>query len=736
MLSHHENLVHHFRRSLMSEPRHLTDVDACVDHILAELGNEIVLGLPLGLGKPPQLVNALYRRAKADPGIRLTILTALSLQVPSAGSGLQKALLQPFFDRIFGSYPGLDYMCDIQRGCVPVNIDVHEFFFKSGEMLGNDYAQRRYISTNYTHAPRDIQSHGVNLVAQLIAHRRRDGRDEYSLSCNPEVSLDMLPIIESRRAAGERILAVGQIHPDLPFMVNDALVEASHFDILLDSPSLATTLFAPPHQPVSTVDHMIGLHASALIRDGSTLQVGIGSLGDAIVHALEMRHQDNPAWNQLVDELGMHDKFGTALSEVGDAGRFGLGLHGSSEMFVPGFARLMQAGILKRKVYDNLGLQTVVRKYRRDDRVDEALFDQLLAERVITDPLSAQDVDVLVRYGIFRAGTRLQDDVIVTPGGQRLDPDIADPRARRRLLEACLGDRLRGGVVMQGGFFVGSHDFYAYLRDLDDEARSAINMTAISVVNALYGNEALKRAQREDARFINTVFMVHLLGSATSDGLDTGQVVSGVGGQYNFVAQAHELQCARSVLMVKSTRTKGDVTQSNIVFKYGHVTIPRHLRDIYVSEYGIADVRGRPDEQVIAALLNIADSRFQPELLEQARAAGKLAKDYEIPEPFRYNTPERLEAVAKPWRARGWFKTFPAGTDFTPDELRLAKALKAVAVRAAQPSTLPGTLWRMRKGGMPDTDLDRLLARVGLAAPATLRDRIARQYLLEELVRK
>ena len=58
--------------------------------------------------------------------------------------------------------------------------------------------------------------------------------------------------------------------------------------------------------------------------------------------------------------------------------------------------------------------------------------------------------------------------------------------------------------------------------------------------------------------------MVTLLGAAVSDALANGQVVSGVGGQYNFVAMAHALAGARSILCVRATRTHLGRTTSNI----------------------------------------------------------------------------------------------------------------------------------------------------------------------------
>ena len=70
------------------------------------------------------------------------------------------------------------------------------------------------------------------------------------------------------------------------------------------------------------------------------------------------------------------------------------------------------------------------------------------------------------------------------------------------------------------------------------------------------GREALDALQRRDARFFNICMMATALGAAVSDGLENGQVVSGVGGQYNFVAMAHALEGGRSILMLRSTRAQ------------------------------------------------------------------------------------------------------------------------------------------------------------------------------------
>jgi acyl-CoA hydrolase len=236
--------------------------------------------------------------------------------------------------------------------------------------------------------------------------------------------------------------------------------------------------------------------------------------------------------------------------------------------------------------------------------------------------------------------------------------------------------------VLHAGFFLGPRGFYAALRELPEGDRAQLGMRGVAWINQLYGPyQELRILQRRAGRFVNTVMMVTLLGAAVSDQLESGQVVSGVGGQYNFVAMAHALPGARSILCLRATRTRHGRTTSNIVWSYGHETIARHLRDIVVTEYGIADLRGRTDEEIIMALLNIADSRFQEELLARARAAGKIRGDYRIPEAYRDNRPQRLERAFAADRTRGFFSEYPFGTDLTAEEIALLRALRSLEAR-------------------------------------------------------
>jgi Acetyl-CoA hydrolase/transferase C-terminal domain len=222
--------------------------------------------------------------------------------------------------------------------------------------------------------------------------------------------------------------------------------------------------------------------------------------------------------------------------------------------------------------------------------------------------------------------------------------------------------------------------------------------------------------------------MVTLLGAAVSDGLEDGRVVSGVGGQLNFVMQAMDLPDARSILCLRATRESAGQVQSNIRYAYGHTTVPRHLRDLVVTEYGVADLRGRTDSEIVAALLAIADSRFQPELLAEAQRNGKISRSYVIPEAQRHNTPRRLAKGFVKARNAGLFEAYPFGTDFTPDEIKIARALRYLASATAN---LRGKIRTAMAALGTDADaaFDSCIERMGLATPQSIRERIYRLFL-------
>lgn len=617
----------------MTSPLRLDTPEAAAEAVIDRVGKTIRMALPLGLGKANLLANALYGMAKADPGIDLTILTALTLSRPRTGGGLESAFGDPLIEKFFGTFPELSYATARAKGELPPNVTVEEFFLATGQLLSNTYAQRHYNSVNYTHALRRVVKEQVNVLGQMIAPHPAEGAG-LSLSCNPDLSLDLIPQIRAVNGL-DRVAIVGEINPTLPWMGGDAVVSEDTFDILLDTDGY--DLAGPPAPNVDTTSQAIGIHAARLVKDGGTLQIGIGSLGDGTAAALRLRHETPGRFAEIADRLG-----GPMLPETDvEEGSFREGLYGCTEMFTQGMLELILAGVISRA------------------------------------------------------------------------PREGSP------------------VVLDGGFFLGPQNFYRALHALTDEQRATINMTRVSAVNQLYGREQEKRRERAHARFINVAMKATCLGAVVSDALEDGRVVSGVGGQYNFVAQAHELEGARSVILLRSTRESGGKIESNVVWSYGHTTVPRHLRDIIITEYGVADLRGQTDEDCVKRMLAITDARFQDDLLEQAKAARKLKPDFRIPDDWRVNTPGAIARALKP--GRDVLADYPFGTELSPVEQRLAPALQHLKSKTrSKLGAVQYGFSALISGGDPASWRD-CLERVGLADPSGMKEKMMRLLLMRAL---
>lgn len=613
------------------------DANQCAEAIVDRVGHDIRLAVPIGIGKPILLINALYRLAEADRRVQLTIFTGLTLMRPRPRSSLERRFAEPLLDRLFADYPEPLYATAIRQGRLPANIRVNEFFLLAGASLGSKLTQRSYISLNYSHVARHLERMGTNVFAQLVAPHPNAPR--VSLSANTDITLDVQPYISACRQAGSPVVFAAELNTNLPYMPGDADVERAEFDMVLDPGNQHYGLFSPPKEPVSLSDYAMALHAACLVKDGGTLQIGIGSFADALTHALILRHTDNAAFRSLLDNLG------SPLPDDAELGPFSVGLYGCSEMLVDGFLALKHAGILKRRV--------------------------------------------------------------PTTGGK--------------------------SALLHAGFFIGNQAFYRQLREMPPEELAEICMTAISYTNTLDGDTARKRAERPYARFINTAMTVTLLGAVSSDALEDGRVVSGVGGQHDLVSMAHELAGARAIIAVRSTRHHGRQVRSNIIWTYANTTVPRSLRDIIITEYGIADIRGKSDRDTITAIISVADSRFQRQLQKDAQRVGKLERSFSLVSNAAVNSPERLEAALGPAQREGLLPAFPLGSDMSTVEQSLVNPLLALK-REPYLELLRIVLSGL--SGTPATSSEiEALKRLGLATPTNLEERALRALVTGALRR-
>lgn len=137
-----------------------------------------------------------------------------------------------------------------------------------------------------------------------------------------------------------------------------------------------------------------------------------------------------------------------------------------------------------------------------------------------------------------------------------------------------------------------------------------------------YTNNVMVAGRVERLISINSAIQVDLQGQVCADTIGYQQF-SGVGGQVDFVRATSLSPGGKSIIAMPSTAKKGGI--SRIVLKLDEgaaVTTSRNDVHYVVTEYGIADLRGKTLRQRAKSLINIAHPDFREALEKEAAEIG------------------------------------------------------------------------------------------------------------------
>lgn len=136
-----------------------------------------------------------------------------------------------------------------------------------------------------------------------------------------------------------------------------------------------------------------------------------------------------------------------------------------------------------------------------------------------------------------------------------------------------------------------------------------------------YTHDVVVHAQIPRFMAINSALEVDLTGQVNSETIGSAHV-GVIGGQSDFMRGAIRAHGGRNILVLESTARQGTVSRIRPRFDAGIVTTTRSNADVIVTEYGIAELRGRTVPERAAALIAIAHPDFRPAL--QAAADSGL----------------------------------------------------------------------------------------------------------------
>jgi acyl-CoA hydrolase/RimJ/RimL family protein N-acetyltransferase len=166
------------------------------------------------------------------------------------------------------------------------NFNVRSIYQGSGQITGLK-ANKRYITpVNLSAVPNLFKQHQLPLHVALIQVAPPDEYGYMSLGISVDVTLS---------AAQSADIVIAQVNPRMPKVPGHGFIHLDEVDIIVEHEEELLSVFELPEYPQA--DHIARVTAS-LIKDGSTVQMGLGILSRAIAQALAEKN-----------DLGVHTEF-------------------------------------------------------------------------------------------------------------------------------------------------------------------------------------------------------------------------------------------------------------------------------------------------------------------------------------------------------------------------------------------------------------------------------------------
>ena len=161
---------------------------------------------------------------------------------------------------------------------------------------------------------------------------------------------------------------------------------------------------------------------------------------------------------------------------------------------------------------------------------------------------------------------------------------------------------------MVATFALGSRKLYEYMH----------HNPAVEMHPSNFTNDPYNAALNDNLMSINASLQVDLLGQCGSESI-AHLPYSGTGGQVDFVRAANRSRGGKSFIVLPSTAKDDTISRIVPMLTSGtHATTSKNDVNYVVTEYGVAQLRGKSAKQRAQALIAIAHPHFRAELREAA----------------------------------------------------------------------------------------------------------------------
>lgn len=176
-------------------------------------------------------------------------------------------------------------------------------------------------------------------------------------------------------------------------------------------------------------------------------------------------------------------------------------------------------------------------------------------------------------------------------------------------------EMIKNGTALEAetGFAFGSGNLYRWL-DKNDQ---------VKFVSTEYVNSPGRVALTPKFHAVNTALQVDLYGQVNATMGPEGRI-SSPGGQVEFMSGASRSEGGKAIIAIRSTAKNGTLSSITLDLYKGPITTPHENVTHVITEYGIADLRGKNEQERAQALIGIAHPEWRKTLEEQAIASGLL----------------------------------------------------------------------------------------------------------------
>jgi acyl-CoA hydrolase len=163
---------------------------------------------------------------------------------------------------------------------------------------------------------------------------------------------------------------------------------------------------------------------------------------------------------------------------------------------------------------------------------------------------------------------------------------------------------------MVATFALGSNKLYRFM-----DRNPALEIHPVD-----FTNDPMLAGLNDNLVAINATLQIDFLGQCGSESLGHAPY-SGTGGQSDFVRAANRSRGGKAIIVLPSTAKNDTISRIVPSLSAGtHVTTSKNDINYVVTEYGVAQLRGKSVKQRTQELISIAHPNFRAALTEQAKA--------------------------------------------------------------------------------------------------------------------